>query len=314
MNGPTVALLAAMMVVAAPPVIDKEVSVDGGVAPLYGSLMSAKDGKPGPGVLIIAGSGPTDRNGDSTVPGVKPGNLRLIAEALAAEGVPSLRYDKRAIGKSTPAAVSEDRLTFGVAVDDAVKFAQLLKAQPGVTCVVILGHSEGALIAALAAQKTPVCGVIEVSGMGRTFGAVLREQLKVQLPPDLMAQVDKSLADLEAGRTTPSIPGLEALLRPSVQPYLISQIAINPAAELKKVKASVLILQGDNDVQVTVADAKLLSAARPDAKVIVVPAMNHVMKIAPRDRAGNVANYATPTPLAPAVMEAVLPFVKAARP
>ena len=164
--------------------MEREVSVDGGKAPLYGSLLTPAVARPGPAVLLIAGSGPTDRDGNSTVPQVKPANLKLIAEGLAAAGVTSLRYDKRAIAKSAPAAVSEADLRFATAVDDAVLFARLLKGQPGVTCVILLGHSEGALVAALAAQRTPTCGVIEVSGMGRPFGVVLREQFAAQnLPP-----------------------------------------------------------------------------------------------------------------------------------
>jgi hypothetical protein len=274
--------------------------------------MTPRGSRPGPAVLLIAGSGPTDRDGNSTAPGVRPANLKLIAEGLAAAGVPSLRYDKRAIAKSAPAAVREADLRFTTAVDDAVEFARLLKAQPGVTCVVLLGHSEGALVAALAAQKIESCGVIEVSGIGRPLGVVLREQLTAQnLPPPLPAQIETSLTELEHGRQIANVPGLEALFRPSVQPYLISQLTIDPPKALAAVKAPVLILQGDNDLQVSLADARLLAAARPDAKLVIVPGMNHVLKAAPTDRAGNLAAYADPDrPLAPGVMPAILDFVK----
>lgn len=293
---------------------DREITVDGGRAPLYGSLLAPQGARSGPALLLIAGSGPTDRNGDSTVPGVRPANLKLIAEGLAAAGVPSLRYDKRAIGKSAPAMLREADLRFDIAVDDAVLFARLLKAQPGVTCVILLGHSEGALIAALAAQKMETCGVIEVSGAGRPLGIVLREQIAARnTPAPLMAQIEAALAELEHGRTVANIPGLEALFRPSVQPYLISQLSIDPARALAAVKAPVLILQGDNDLQVSVRDARLLAAARPDAKLVIVPGMNHILKTAPADRAGNLATYADPgLPLAGGVMPAILTFVKSA--
>jgi pimeloyl-ACP methyl ester carboxylesterase len=293
--------------------VEREITVDGGAAPLYGSLLTPQGARPGPAVLLIAGSGPTDRDGNSTVPQVRPANLKLIAEGLAAAGVTSLRYDKRAIGKSAPAALSEADLRFTTAVDDAVLFARLLKAQPGVTCVILLGHSEGSLIAALAAQKVETCGVIEASGIGRPLGVVLREQLVHTLPPPLMAQADAGLTELEHGRTIASIPGLDALFRPSVQPYLISQLTLDPAKALAAVKAPVLILQGDNDVQVSVQDARLLAAARPDAKLVILPGVSHILKDAPTDRPGNLATYADPgRPLAPGVMPEVLAFVKAA--
>jgi len=293
---------------------ERDVTADGGAAPLYGSLLTPAAARPGPAVLLIAGSGPTDRDGNSTVPDVKPANLKLIAEGLAAAGVPSLRYDKRGIARSAPAALSEADLRFTTAVDDAVLFARLLKAQPGVTCVILLGHSEGALVAALAAQKIDTCGVIEVSGIGRPLGVVLREQLAAQnLPAPLMAQINGALAELEHGRPVANVPGLEALFRPSVQPYLISQLTLDPAKALAAVKAPVLILQGDNDVQVSVQDARLLAAARPDAKLVILPGVNHVLKTAPADRAGNFATYADPErPLAPGVMPAILAFVKSA--
>lgn len=294
--------------------MEREVTTDGGAAPLYGSLLTPARVRPGPAMLLIAGSGPTDRDGNSTVPGVKPATLKLLAEGLAEAGVISLRYDKRAIGKSAPAATNEADLRFSTAVDDAVSFARLLKAQPGVTCVILLGHSEGALIAALAAQVIDTCGVIEVSGAGRPLGVVIREQLSARnMPAPLMSQIETALSELEHGRQIANVPGLEALFRPSVQPYLISQLSIDPAKALAAVKAPVLILQGDHDLQVSIQDARLLAAAKPDAKLLILPGMNHVLKTAPNDRAGNFAAYADPSrPLAPGVMTAVLAFVRSA--
>ncbi len=314
----TVAMLMMAVVLAgaahAAPATEREVTIGADSDRLYGSLLTPEAWRPGPAVLIIAGSGPTDRNGDSAMAGVRPANLKLIAQTLADAGVTSLRYDKRGIAKSAPAMKSEADLRFTDAVDDAATFASLLKIQPGVTCVILLGHSEGALIAALAAQKVEACGVIEVAGPGRPFGVVLREQLAAQkLPAALAAQMETALTDLEHGRTFANIPGLEALFRPSVQPYLISEITIDPAKALAAVKAPALILQGDTDLQVSVQDARLLAAARPDAKLVIIPGMNHVLKVAPQDRAANVATYADPSlPLAPEVMPAILALVGAA--
>jgi uncharacterized protein len=249
------------------------------------------------------------------VPGVRPDTLRLLAQALAAEGVPSLRYDKRAIAKSAPAGLKEEDLRFTIAVDDAVAFGKLLARQPGVTCVVIVGHSEGALLASMAAQRMPVCGVIELAGSGRPMGAVLREQLRSQLPPALMARSEEALRDLEAGRTTATIPGLEALFRPTVQPYLISHVSIDPAKELRAVKAPVLIVQGESDLQISVADARLLAKARPDARLEIVPRVNHVLKTAPPERVDNLATYSDPSlPIPSSILRPIIAFVKAAKP
>lgn len=317
MRSLALATLMALALAGAPraaPIPDRDVSLGDGAAALHGSLKLAA--KPGPAVLIIAGSGPTDRDGNSTDPGVKPANLRLIAEALADNGYSSLRADKRGIGKSAGAMKAEADLRFTDYVDDTVAWAKLLKSQPGVTCVVLLGHSEGALIVAMAAQKTPVCGVIEVSGVGRSLGAVIREQVANSgAAPQVVRNVDAVLIKLEHGETVPGIPATDALFRPSVQPYLISEVSLDPAAILKAAKAPTLILQGDNDIQVSVADARLLAAARPDARLVLLPGVNHILKTAPTDRAGNIATYSDPSlPLAPSVMPPILDFLAHVKP
>ncbi len=308
---------ASLAATATPPLArDREVSIDGGRAPLFGALTTPVQPRPGPAVLFIAGSGPTDRDSNSTVPGTTPDTFKLMAAALADKGVTSLRYDKRGIAKSSPAMVAEANLRFSTYVDDAAAWARYLGAQPGVSCVVILGHSEGALIAPLAAQDSPTCGVISISGMGRPFDVVLMEQLRAQnLPSATLDQASAILAGLKTGKLFPEIPATDPLFRPSVQPYLASELNIDPRAAIAAVKTPVLILQGDNDIQVSVQDARLLAAARPDARLVIVPGMNHVLKIAPTDRAGNAATYAEPArPLATGLMDAITTFVASVAP
>ncbi len=292
--------------------VETEVTIDGGKAPLHGSLLRPEGAVRPVGVLLIAGSGPTDRNGSSSVPGVKPDTYRLLARALADDGVVSLRYDKRGIGASAPGMMAEQDMRFGMLVDDAVHWAERLASEPGVRCVVLLGHSEGALVAAMAAQKTPVCGVISVSGAGRPIDQILIEQLTPQLTPEQLEQVKAVLAKLKAGEAVPDAP-IPALFRPSVQPYMMSWLALDPAVELGKVNAPVLILQGATDIQVGVADAQRLASGQPKARLVLLPGVNHVLKAAPADRAANVATYADPNlPLGPGVAEAVTGFVNAA--
>lgn len=290
-------------------VSDTDIAVDGGKATLHGALMRPAGEVRPVAVLVIAGSGPTDRNGDSAVPGIRPGSLRLIAEALAKGGVVTLRYDKRGVGASAGAAPAERDLRFGMNVDDAVRWADRLRAEPGVRCVVLLGHSEGALVAAMAAQKTPVCGVISISGAGRPADMVLAEQLAPQLTPDQLEKVKAIMAKLKAGEAVPGAP-IPALFRDSVQPYLMSWLPIDPAAELARVKAPVLVLQGSTDLQTTVADAKRLAEAQPRARLVILEGVNHVLKAAPAERAANIATYADPKlPLGPGVAEAIVGFV-----
>lgn len=317
-----IAALAALATTAS--AAEREVVIPAGKGELHGTIQTPEGFTRGPAVLLIAGSGPTDRNGDSTVPGVKPGSYKLLAQALEKAGIVTLRYDKRGVGASmsallgasapTPANAyaAEADLRFTDIANDAAAMSTRLAREPGVTCVVILGHSEGSLVGMLAAQQVPVCGYISVSGLGRTADHSLLEQLAASAPAPAMGQITAVVESLKAGKLVPDAP-FPALFRPSVQPYLISWFRLDPAVEITRVKAPVLILQGDNDFQVSVAEARALAAARPDAKLVIVPGMNHILKIAPTGRAANAATYADPAlPLAPELVSAIAAFVKAA--
>ncbi|MBC6981744.1 alpha/beta hydrolase [Caulobacter sp. 17J80-11] len=282
---------------------------------LKGTLTTPAKGAKGPVVLILAGSGPTDRDGNSPI-GVQAAPYRLLAHGLAERGVTSLRVDKRGIAASMAAATKEEDLRFQTYSDDARAWAAELKRQTGAKCVWLVGHSEGALVAEVAAQDNKdVCGVVLISGAGRKAADVLREQLTAGLPQAMQADAFKTLAELEAGRTVANPPpALAALFRPSVQPYLISWLPLDPAELVKTVHGPVLIVQGTTDIQIGMADAERLAAARSDAKLVRLEGVNHVLKVASAERAANQATYADPNlPLAPGVVEAVADFVKARR-
>jgi uncharacterized protein len=283
---------------------------------LHGTLREPPGVAPGPAILLIAGSGPTDRNGNQPDGVITSATYRQLAAELERSGLRTLRFDKRMIGLSNgPKPIAESDLRFSHYVGDAAAWAEFLARQRGVTCVVILGHSEGALIASMTAQKKSTCGLVLAAGVGRPFGDLLREQLaNAGMAPPALAQAEAVISELEASRLVAGIPQTNALFRPSVQPYLISQMAIDPAIELARVKVPVLILQGDNDIQVTEEDSKLLAKARPDATRVVVAGMNHGLRISPRDREGNLATYGDPSlPLAPEGVEAVVRFVRNAK-
>ncbi len=281
---------------------------------LAGTETRLANGPAGTVALILAGSGPTDRNGNG--PSISTDTYKLLAAGLAAHGIVTLRTDKRGIGASAGAMTSEADLRITTYSDDTKAWAADMKKRTGARCVWLIGHSEGALIAELAAQDNPdICGLVLLAGPGRKAGDVLREQLAA-MPDPLKQQAFAAIAELEAGRLVASPPPeLMALLRPSVQPYLISWLAIDPAAQLAKQKAPILIVQGDTDIQVSVADAKLLAAARPDARLVVLPGVNHILKSAPSDRAANIATYNDPSlPLAPGVVDTVADFMRNATP
>ncbi|WP_439476266.1 alpha/beta hydrolase [Brevundimonas sp.] len=279
-------------------------------APLHGTLLTP-GGPTQAAALIIAGSGPTDRDGNSPL-GVSASSYRLLAEGLAERGVATVRTDKRGIGASAAGGMTEADLRFTHYSDDARAWAAETARLTGQPCAWLIGHSEGALVAlaAVAGGDDAVCGLVLLSGAGRPIGAVLREQL-ANAPEPLRGQALAILAELEAGRAVTDVPPqLAALFRPSVQPYIISWLPLDPAAMVAAWDGPVMIGQGTTDIQVGLTDARAMAAARPDARLATWEGVNHLLKIAPADRAANIATYSDPTlPLAPGVVDDVAGFI-----
>lgn len=293
------------------------VSVPGPQGPLEGTFLDA--GKAAPVVVIIPGSGPTDRDGNNPL-GVASGTYRLLAEDLAAKGVSSIRIDKRGMFGSKAAIADANKVTIAGYAADAHAWAKKARSLAGTRCAWLAGHSEGALVALAAGQdRRGLCGVIAISGMGRRFGTVLREQLAANpANAPLLAPADKALAELEAGRKVDpeTLPApLAGLFSPAVQDYLIDLVRQDSAKLAASLKLPLLIVHGDKDIQAGMADAHALAAAQAKARLVVVPGVNHVLKTVKDDsRAANVATYADPSlPVAPAVVEAIASFVKARR-
>ena len=295
-------------------VLQRPITLDTGTGELFGSLLLPKSDKPVPVVLIISGSGPTDRDGNNP-DGGRNDSLKRLAWVLAKHNIASVRYDKRGVAASLAATPDERNLTVEAYVADAEAWGHKLKNDPRFGQLILLGHSEGALIASLAAPSVDAAGVISLSGSARPIDQVLRQQLSNRLPAPLMLRSNELLDSLKAGRTDDNVPPqLQVIFRPSVQPYLISLFRQDPAAAFAKLKMPALIIQGSNDIQVGVGDARLLQAAKPDAELALIEGMNHVMRIVPNDVKRQLASYKDPQlPLAAELGTRILGFIDGLR-
>jgi len=276
---------------------------------IYGTLTMPVTNRKIPVVLIIAGSGPTDRNGNDNM-GLNTDAYKMIADSLQKAGIACVRYDKRGAGESASADMDESKFTFNDLVNDAAGFVKMLKEDSRFSSVIVLGHSEGSLAGILAAEKEKVSGFISVSGIAERMDKILEKQLKNN-PPDVTEAVKKILDSLVNGYTVTNIDSNMAMLfHASVQPYLISWLKYVPAKEVKKLNIPVLIVQGTTDLQVSVDEAEKLKKAYPHATLKIIGGMNHVLKQAPADREQNSATYGeSDLPLSPGLMPAIIDFI-----
>lgn len=259
-------------------------------------------------VLIIAGSGPTDGDGNSAL-GLTCNAYKLIAEQLEAAGYASLRYDKRGIGESRAAMKSEADLRFEDYVNDAKGWLQYLRDDGRFEKIIIAGHSEGSLIGMIAAQGADA--FISISGAGEGAGPLLDKQLKENFDKKTYKEAHKVMLNLQAGKTVEcKNPTLMMIFHASVQPYLISWFKYDPQVEIAKLKIPILIAQGDRDLQVSMHDAENLHAAAPTAVFVSVHGMNHVLKWVPETKEENLASYNNPDlPVSEPLIAAINEFI-----
>lgn len=264
-----------------------------------------------PVVVIIAGSGPTDRNGNSVM-GIRPNSYAQLAWRLAERGIASLRYDKRVL-PGTKGTVDITTLSLADFASDARAAAESLAIDKRFSRVLLLGHSEGASLALIAAKNgPPVAGVISVSGLGRAVTTVIRQQLSRQVDSATLVRYDSAMAEYLRGEPPKDIPaGLEAFFVPMNLRFMRTWAEFDPPAAMRAVRQPVLIVQGGRDLQVTPKDAELLKSGRPDAPIVIVPLANHVLKqAADTTLAGQMPLYQNPAaPIMPDVVNQIADWI-----
>ena len=277
----------------------QEVTLTTPTGNIYGTLLQPENNPQKTVVIIHQGSGPTDRNGNQTM--MKNNSLKILANALAEKGIASLRYDKRGIAASSNAAISEKDMRFDDLVQDLRGWIAKMDTGYDFEKIIIAGHSEGSLIGMLACIDNPaVDKYISIAGVGRAADEILLTQLAAQ-GPGVEEMVKPYLQSLKNGDTIGNIPAsLASLFRPSVQPYLISWFKYNPAKEIAKLTIPVLIIQGNNDIQVAVSEAEILHTAAVNSEYEVIKNMNHVLKTCKsKELKDQMATYTNPDLLLP---------------
>jgi uncharacterized protein len=280
---------------------------------LKGTLLLPTKGKKFSLVVIQAGSGGTDRNGNGGA-ALKANSYRLIAEALAQKNIATLLMDKRGVAGSMSAIKSEAALRFDDYANDLANWIKFIKGDKHIGKIFIVGHSEGSLVGMIAAQKEKVDGYVSFAGAGESIDKILVWQV-AQQSNEASLVVDSFFSRMRKEQKIDTVPPyLMSFFRPSVQPYIASWIKYNPCEEIKKLTIPVLILQGNTDIQVEVKQAEMLHACKPTASYEIMDGMNHILKQAPSDRAKNIATYTeVALPLMPGLVDELITFISKKR-
>ncbi|WP_155284774.1 alpha/beta hydrolase [Capnocytophaga felis] len=275
---------------------------------LSGTLYTPNTSQPTDLVILIAGSGPTDRDGNQ--PLMKNNSLKFLAQELAKNEISVFSYDKRIFGLMKQNNLKEEELSFNDFIEDAVLVAEFFLKKKKYKSVTIAGHSEGSLVGMVASQKANVNKFISIAGAGSSIDKVIEHQMETNAPL-LLKQSQEILSELKKGNVVEvQNPMLQAVFRKSVQPYMISWLKYDPKTELQKLKMPVLIVNGTSDLQVPVSEEEILKEASPNAKFCIIEEMNHVLKTV-TNSVENMQSYANPDlPINAKLVEEIVNFIK----
>lgn len=291
----------------------EEVMVENDLCAINGTLdWSGNPETAQPLVILIAGSGPTDRNGNN--PQMENNSLKMLSEMLVSNGYACLRYDKRGIAKSPlPKGYDNKNHSFEGFIEDAKLWVEKYAADVRFNQIILCGHSQGSLVAMCAANGNEhVDGVISLAGAGEGIHEILKKQLAVQLSVEMQGLVNAKLDTLAMGDTLIEAPKmLHSIMHPSIQPFLISWMKYDPAKQIQALKVPVLLINGTKDIQVKSEQLEKLAAANPSATVAKIKNMNHVLKFIKTDDMGEqVELYSDPdAPLHKKLAKPILKFL-----
>ena len=257
--------------------------------------------------IIIAGSGPTDRDGNQNF--LKTNNLKKLAVDLTKQNIATFRYDKRIVKQIRKGNVDKNMM-FDDFVTDAVSVIDYFKNTDKYNKIYVIGHSQGSLIGLLAA-KDRADGFISLAGAGQSIDEVITEQV-IKTAPMFKDDTIRVFDVLKEGRTTKDFPiALSSIFNLDVQPFISNWMKYNPQNEIAKLEIPVLIINGTKDLQVSEAEAKLLHEAAESSTIKIMENMNHVLVTIEGDDLENSKSYNEPgRKLAEGLIDELVKFIK----
>lgn len=272
-----------------------------------GTLLSPSSEENVPLVILIQGSGPTDRNGNQSF--MKNDSFKKLAAALAENNIASFRFDKRILHMQE-LGLLEENIRFNDFITDAASVIEHFKKSNVYKKIIVLGHSQGSLVGMVAAKER-ADAFISIAGAAEPIDSLIIDQVGGQMP-GLKQNVQESFKEMrETGSSTNYNPILEMIFRPSVQPFILSWMKYDPRVEITNLDIPVLLINGTNDLQIKPEEAEKLHAAQPSSKLVILEKMNHVFREIKGDALENSKSYNAPgLPLHSELTPVIVEFIK----
>ena len=288
--------------------VETEVNIPSEKITIHGSLIAPTSNEKVPLIILISGSGPNDRNGNQGM--MQNNSLKLLAEGLQKNNIASYRFDKSAIEWMKIKGFKQEDASFDDFIVDADAVIKYFKTQHKFSKIIVAGHSQGSLVGMIAAKQENADGFISIAGAGRVIDEIIIEQIGKQMP-SVVEEVTTAFNKLKKGEKVENTnPMLMSVLHPSLQPFMTSWLKYNPQEEIKKLVIPVLIINGTKDIQVTVADAKLLHKSNTTSEIKIIENMNHIFREIKED-SQNIASYTNPSlPIMDELVTVISTFAK----
>ncbi|RCT54853.1 S9 family peptidase [Winogradskyella sp. KYW1333] len=272
-----------------------------------GTLLIPEQNEANKLAIIIAGSGPTDRNGNQNF--LINNSLKKLAEELTNNGIATFRYDKRIV-KQIRQGNLDNNIKFDDFINDASDVITHFKTSNQFSEIFVIGHSQGSLVGMIASQDK-VNGFVSLAGTGQNIGDVIIEQIN-NTAPMLKEDTEQVVSILKAGKTTNDYPlALSSMFSKDIQPFMISWMAYNPTNIINSLNCPVLIVNGTKDLQVSVKEAELLKRANDNSNIVIIEKMNHVLIEIEGDDLENSKSYNESfRKISPTLIENITNFIK----
>ncbi|MDX6746870.1 alpha/beta hydrolase [Polaribacter sp. PL03] len=259
-----------------------------------------------PLIIWVHGSGPVDRNGNQPAQNIKANYIKQFRDAVNKQNIAFFSYDKRTANKNNGLFLKNTKvIDFALDAEEVINY---FKEENRFSKIILIGHSQGSLIALLASKN--VDKYISLAGAGETIDKTIVKQISknnLTLGEAAQQQFDTLR---KKGKIDVVNPFLMSVFAKQNQPFLYSWLQLNPIEEIKKLTIPVLIINGDKDLQVKIEDAKALHAAKPASKLVIIENMNHVLKDIQKDEDNLASYYSSEFPISEKLIETIVQFVK----